>query len=270
MMHVFYGDDTYGKVEGDNEKRIHLFGGIVISREVEPAIIQVMRDIKSKYTHPNMPIKWNFRDDGIKKKYAEFNRIPEYEKMLPESRIWRLDLFKQINDLKWSLIVACADGKVEKDVKIKLQTYCFENILMRLGLDAKVTGGHWQCVLDWPPSSDTKPYDRAYYQLFHSAKASSPNPAYCGPLEPLGFSHSLHYTRCNHSPLMQLTNLLLGATRDHIEASGENCVGSEAVSIFYRHFRNRDGQIPGFGVTAQSSSESLSKHINKIFNFSAA
>lgn len=159
-------------------------------------------------------------------------------------------------------------GVVSK-VKNDLNTYCFENVLMRVGLDAEGIGGHWQCVLDWPPSNDTKPFDRGYYKLFHYGQASSPKPALCGPLEKLGFSHSLHFTRANHSPLIQLTDLVLGATRSHIEcqmqgrASG---VGSEAVEIFYDHFRNKDGVIPRYGVAASTGSVKLAARIKRAFS----
>ena len=139
---------------------------------------------------------------------------------------------------------------------------------MRVGIDAKKLGGVWQCVLDWPPDNDSRPFDRGYYQLFHFGKASSPNPANCGPLNLLGFSHSLHFTRSNHSPMMQLADLILGATRDHIECKmqgRDSSVGSEAVEIFYDHYRNLNGVIPRYGVIPSTSSESLGKSITEIF-----
>ncbi len=274
MMHILYADDTYAKTSTeDAPRRVHLFGGVVVNRELEDSIIEKIRDVKGQYTHPNMPVKWNFKDTSIKKKYKEFGRGVEYRKMLDASREWRLELFRQINDIDYQIIVSCIEAHSENKevihrVKNELNTYCFENVLMRAGLEAKELGGKWQCVLDWPPDNDSKPFDRGYYQLFHFGKASSPKPALCGALESLGFSHSLHFTRANHSPLMQLADLVLGATRDHIECKiqgRESSVGTEAVDIFYDHYRNHNGIVPRYGVIASTSNRDLVDHINTIF-----
>lgn len=274
MMHILYADDTYAKASKEDEpRRIHLFGGVVVNRNVEEDIINEIRAVKDQYTHPNMPVKWNFKDTSIKKKYKEFSRESEHKKMLAASREWRLEIFRRINHLDYTIILSCIeafsdDKKVIQQVKNELNTYCFENVLMRVGMDAKEIGGNWQCVLDWPPDNNSKPFDRGYYKLFHFGKASSPKPAICGSLDGLGFSHSLHFTRSNHSPLMQLADLVLGATRDHIECKiqgRESSVGSEAVNIFYDHYRNLSGNVPRYGVIASTSNVSLGKHISEIF-----
>lgn len=273
-MNIFYADDTYAKtVEGDAPRNVHIFGGVLVSRDAEDELIKRIREVKSRYTHQNMPVKWNFKDKAIKEKYQEFSRRDEYLQMLSESRDWRLEIFKKIDDIEYTIITACIenysqDPKVVKAVKHQLNTYCFENVLMRVGLDAKTSGGKWQCVLDWPPDGDSKPFDRGYYQLFHTGRASSPKPAKCGPLERLGFSHSLHFTRTNHSPMMQLADLVIGATRDHIECQiqgRDSSVGTEAVELFYNHFRNKNGQVPQYGVITSTGNHRLKKSIARIF-----
>lgn len=68
---------------------------------------------------------------------------------------------------------------------------------------------------------------------------------------------------------MQLADLVLGATRDHIECRMQgrtSSVGSEAVDIFYDHYRNLDGNVPRYGVIASTSSKNLVTQINKIFS----
>lgn len=193
--------------------------------------------------------------------------------MLKKSREWRLEIFQLINSIDYKIIVSCIESYSEQtDVANKLKndlnTYCFENVLMRAGLEAKELSGKWQCVLDWPPDNDSKPFDRGYYQLFHSGKGPSSTRATCGPLEPLGFSHSLHFTKANHSPMMQLTDLILGATRDHIECKiqgRESSVGTEAVDIFYNHFRNKDGVVPKYGVVVSTGNTRLAGQIKEIF-----
>lgn len=274
-MRTLYADDTYAKSsKSEDTSRIHLFGGIIVGKDCESLLINKIREIKGRYTHPNMPFKWNFKDTSIKKKYEEFNKTSDYRKMLADSRMWRLDLFRAINALDYSIIVACiealpGDKEAVSKAKSQLHTYCFENVLMRVGLDAKNSGGNWQCVLDWPPDNDTRPFDTAYYRLFHFGQGASTTPAHCGPLEKLGFSHSLHFTKSNHSPLMQLADLVLGATRDHIECvvQGRNsCVGSEAVDVFYNHYRNLNGRVPIYGVVPSTRNTDLKKMIEKAFS----
>jgi hypothetical protein len=274
MNYTFYADDTYAKSSTADEPRaIHLFGGIVVSRDSEEAMIKVIREVKGQYTHPNMPVKWNFKDNSIQKKYEEFERVEEYKKMLANSRRWRLEIFQRLNDFNYTIIVSCIeafskDAEAIHKIKNQLNTYAFENVLMRVGLDAKEIGGNWQCVLDWPPDNNSKPFDSGYHRLFHTARASSPAPALCGPLEKVGFSHSLHFTRANHSPLMQLADLVLGATRDHLECKiqgRESSVGTEAVDIFYDHLRNHNGEVPRYGVIPSTGNPGLSNQVAEIF-----
>lgn len=278
-MQIFYADDTYAKAtKEDQQPTIHLFGGVVVDRETETKIIDCIRAVKSAYTHPNLPIKWNFRDTVIRDKFSQFKRDSDYKKMLAASREWRLEIFRRVRALDFTVLIACIksasiDKAVLKKVRDDLNSYCFENVLMRIGIDAKERGGHWQCVLDWPPDGNSKPFDAGYYRLYHYGKASSPRPSICGPLEKLGFSHSLHFTRCNHSPMMQFADLILGATKDHIECQVQgrgSCVGTEAVELFYNHFRNLNGEIPKYGVIASTGNASLSATVAQIFKKKAA
>jgi hypothetical protein len=275
MMHILYADDTYAKTSTEDvPRKVHLFGGVIVDRESEGDIIEKIRNVKQRYTHPNMPVKWNFKDTSIEKKFKEFDRSDEYKDMLAASREWRLELFRQLNDIDYQIIVSCIeaysdDNNVIQRVKNELNTYCFEMVLMRVGLEAKEIGGKWQIVLDWPPDNDSKPFDRGYYKLFHSGRTSSGVSANCGKLESLGLSHSLHFTRANHSPQMQLADLVLGATRDHIECKihgRESSVGTEAVEIFYDHYRNNNGIVPRYGVIASTNSNFLVNQINSIFS----
>jgi hypothetical protein len=67
---------------------------------------------------------------------------------------------------------------------------------------------------------------------------------------------------------MQLADLVLGATRDHIECKIQgrrSSVGTEAVEIFYDHYRNLNGNVPRYGVIASTGNERFAKHISEIF-----
>jgi hypothetical protein len=273
-MKIFYADDTYAKESKSDEfPKIHIFGGVIVTRESEAEIIEKIRSVKQLYTHPNMPVKWNFRDPSISKKFKEYNKEEEYQSMLQKSRDWRLQIFREVDDLDYRIVASCISTLAESQkalnkVKEDLSTFCFENVLMRVGIDAKEDSDSWQCVLDWPGGNNSKPFDTGYYNLYHYGKGASGTEARSGKLEGLGFSHSLHFTRCNHSPMIQFSDLIIGAIKDHIECKiqGRNeCVGSEAVDIFYNHLRNLNGSVPKYGIIASSSNKGLSQQISDIF-----
>jgi hypothetical protein len=119
-----------------------------------------------------------------------------------------------------------------------------------------------------PPDKDPTPFNRGYYNLFHYGKTSANVVSHCGPLEKVGFSHSLVFTSCNHSPMLQLVDLAIGAVRDHIECQSQgrkSSVGTEVVNVFYNHFRNLNGVVPRYGVTAATGNEALAEKIASIF-----
>ncbi|MCK9555930.1 hypothetical protein M0R36_08990 [bacterium] len=273
-MKTFYADDTYGKTSPDFPvPRFHLFGGIIADRGAEIAIVESIRKIKSEYTHPNLPIKWNFKDKKIQDTYKQFDHYPEYERMLEDSKKWRPAIFKMINDIPFTILVSCieaysCDKKGIVKLKKDLNTYCFEMVLMRAGIDAKDSGEYWQCILDWPPDQDPTPFNRGYYKLFHYGTSSADIVSHSGSLEKAGFSHSLLFASCNHSPMLQLVDMAIGAIRDHIECQigrRGTCLGSEVVDIFYNHFRNLDGIVPKYGVSASTGNEKLVQQIENIF-----
>ena len=273
-MHTFYADDTYLKTSKEDPlPKIHIFGGVLASHAAEQEIIKAIKKVKSEYTHENMPIKWNFRDSSIKNIYEKHDRLNEFTRMVAESRAWRLSIAETLKHIQFKIVVSCIEAYSDDKQKIKgakdnLLTYLFENLLMRVGLEAKGISDTWQCVLDWPPDSNPKPFDSAYYRLHHNGLDSTGKEIYAGPLSLIGFSPSLYYTRCNHSPLLQLSDLIVGATKDHIEANLQNrssCVGSEFVNTVISRFRERDGVIDGYGVVASSGNPQLKSTITKLF-----
>lgn len=274
-MKTLYADDTYLRSTKDDAiPRIHLLGGLIIADSDEAALISKVREIKERYTHKNMPLKWNMRDDSIRRTYEKLNRMNEYEAMVSESYVWRKDLATAISDSPISLLVSCIeayseDREIVKGKKPELLRFLFENVLLQLSFDASDSSDRWACVLDWPPNSDAQPFDQAYYHLFHEGRTLSNVTSKNGALESLGFIHSPLYARCNHSPLLQLADVVVGATREHIEAVIQNrpgCLGSEVVTIIRKKFRcSYEGRIPGYGVVVSGGSTHLKAHVDRAF-----
>ena len=95
-MNILYADDTYAKAsKEDLQPTIHIFGGVVVDRDTETKIINCIRSVKSSYTHPNLPVKWNFKDTTIKDKYSQFGKDDDYRKMLAASMPIRIRTFSK-------------------------------------------------------------------------------------------------------------------------------------------------------------------------------
>ena len=221
-----------------------------------------------------MPLKWNMRDDSIRKVYEKFDRRAEYEAMIKDSYAMRKALATAIAESDLRIVVSCIEAYSEDrgvviEKKPELLRFLFENVLLQLAFDASGSPDRWACVLDWPTGNEAQPFDQAYYHLFHEGKTASGVKSMKGALEPLGFIHSPFYARCNHSPLLQLADIIVGATREHIEAviqERTECLGSEVVAIIRKKFRcSYTGRIPGYGVVVSGGNLQLKSHVDRAF-----
>lgn len=87
-MYKWYADDSaLKKKHGDSKRSVFLFGGILISRQDEVELSNLMKEVKRDYTGEDMSLKYNMRD--LKELYERFNRKEEYDTFLRESAIWR-------------------------------------------------------------------------------------------------------------------------------------------------------------------------------------
>ena len=101
---VFYADDTYAKEDKEGlSPRVNIFGGVLIDKESEPALLEIIKEEKSKFTHPNLPIKWNFKDTLVKEKFDRFERQEEYKKMLANSNSCRREIIKRSSGIDFQI-----------------------------------------------------------------------------------------------------------------------------------------------------------------------
>lgn len=256
-MKLFYADDTYAKSgKDDKSSKINLFGGFIISKSDEKRLMEIIREVKSRYTHPNLPMKWNFKDTVVKDKFEAFGRLEEYTKMLADSNSWRRDIIKLSLELDYKIICGIIenysnDPKVIKKSKLDLLKYSFENLLMRLGLDAKDSDYETYIVLDWPPDGNPQPFVQAYYRLFHQGKSSAGTSIKSGRLSECNFFHTLLFAKCNHSPLLQFSDLIVGSLKDFIESklsNRQNLFASEIFDLYKSKIRSSGGKIIGYGI----------------------
>ncbi|CAA9203744.1 hypothetical protein FLA105534_04926 [Flavobacterium bizetiae] len=272
-MKTFYADDTYCKSDkSDKTNRIHLFGGILISKSDEKRLLQIISNAKSKYTHPNLPMKWNFKDTVIKDKFQEFGRIDEYKAMLADSNSWRKEIIKNSLELDYKIVCGIIesfsdDTKSAKKSKPEFLKYSFENLLMRVGIDAMNKDYETYVIVDWPPDGNPQPLVQAYYRLFHQGKSSAGTLAKCGKLSDCNFFHSLLFAKCNHSPLLQFSDLIIGSIKDYLEAKlskRQNLFATEIFELYKRKIRFGNGTMLGYGIIPPSGNKAFREKIKKI------
>ena len=219
-MIKWFADDTKLSTEKGKENNVLLFGGVLVDEKAEQEIIDLLESVKSEYTFPHMPIKWNFKD--LKKNYKEFEKEEDYKRLLEQSYEWRTKIFKESLNINYKIVIACLERhsskKKIKEIKDDLINISFAQSLMRVGLYAQNQDWdqRFEIFLDWPEGSNPQPFNREYYYAYNQGKSAKGVNYFCGPLKHLGFNQSLYYTRCTHSSVLQFSDLVIGAAKDFI------------------------------------------------------
>jgi hypothetical protein len=273
-MHKWYCDDSaLKKNQGEEKKPVFLYGGILISREDEIALSAIMKAVKAEYTGEDMPFKYNIKDvEGV---YRRFKREAEYEKIRNNSSSWRKRIIQESLNFNYKIFISCienfqADRKDQKEIKQSLSSYLFANALMRVGLYAKEMGlDYVQAILDWPEGNDSKPYDKEYYYAYNRGSNSDGQEYYSGPLKNLYFDQTLYYARCHHSNMLQLADLIMGATRDWMETELQKrdySIGKELTSLFFPKLYGYPKKVLGYGINVSSNNSDFKGFLREIIN----
>ena len=270
-MKIFYADDSYIKRGKDDRfPKIQALGGLLITVENEKILTEIIKKIKRNYTHENLPVKWNFKDDGVKDAFKEFGRIKDWETMKSESNKWRFDIFQESVSVEYKLMISCIehysdDRNVVKEKKEEISVFLFENLLMRLAREAMSDKNDYYVVLDWPSESNPKPYNRAYYNYFNN-KIEKVGVS----LSEVGFYQSVLYTKCTHSPMLQFSDMIVGAFKDSFERFLQNrsdCFADEIVKTALPKFRKKwDNTLLGYGIVPSTSSPDFRKKVENYIN----
>ena len=245
---------------------ILMFGGIAINENAERELCKAIESIKERYTgNARVPVKWNLKD--LKEIYNKHEMNDIYSKLLGSVREWRIDIFQAIANVESNLIIACIEcystkREVLKQKKDDLVKYVFTNGLMRFGLHvAETKPSYAQVVLDWPDKSISKPFDTEYAHAYSLGKTADKKVTYnCGELCKLGFADSVYFTNMHHSTMLQIADLLVGATREFIECclgKKETGQGLDCMQIVRKSFRGAPNDILGRGLIIPSGNQSF-------------
>ncbi|MBX2949780.1 MAG: DUF3800 domain-containing protein [Crocinitomicaceae bacterium] len=279
-MYKWYADDSaFKKNHGDSKRHVYLFGGILISREDEVKLSEIIKSVKREYTGEDMPIKYNMKDNNIEEVYKRFQKEEEYKKLLAESATWRTRIIQESLNFDYKIFIALienfqADKKNQKPIKDDLSSFLFSNALMRVGLHSGGEGfEHVQVVLDWPEGNHSKPFDKEYYYAYNRGTNSDGQEFFSGPLKDIGFDQTLYYARCNHSNMLQLSDIILGATRDWIETElqgREYSIGQDLSKQFLSKFYGYPRNVLGYGINVSSNNQTLKNELKKLINKNVA
>lgn len=241
-------------------------GAILIDRAEVAHICAEVEKIKASFaTYGRLPVKWNFKD--LRDEYKEHGLEEQYSILLKSSQEWRTQIFNILSSSKIEVVVSCiATYKKEREYvnekKPELRRMAFTMILQRVALSARdkhSIDNH--VIMDWPSGHDKEPYDREYTSAFNFGKtADGINPYKSGPLSKLGFQDCVGYSTTIHSTMLQVTDLVVGASKDVINSAlGRNYTSQahgllKAISPRFRGAPNFDQVLErGFCVSRGNS-----------------
>jgi hypothetical protein len=271
-MKWFADNSELNGIKGAEIPDILLFGGLIASPETEKSLRESVEAIKRRHAgHPRAPIKWNMKD--LKGLYKDQGKQEMHDRLMQSSRQWRSEIFECIATSDCSLLIACIEGysskrTVLKEKKDELTRFIFTNGLMRFGLHVRDTKpAHAQVVLDWPDRDNSKPFDSEYARAFSRGSTVNGQVNYsCGKLGNLPFCDSVMYTTMHHSTLLQVADLIVGATREFIECSlgkKDGGQGVDCLKLAKARFRGAPNDIIGRGIVVPSGNSALMSKARK-------
>lgn len=272
-MHFWYADDSNLK----SDKKVHvpnifLFGGILIEQEESKKLIDLLKEIKGRYTFPDLPIKYNLKD--LKDKYKEFGREDEFKRLLHESMEWREELFRKSLDIDYQIVIAAVenfqtDRRKQKEIKEDIRRYVFTNAMMRISYEIKLRGyGYTQFILDWPADGNSKPFNSEFYYAYNRGKSRDGGDYYSGPLKHIGIHDSLLFTNMNHSNCLQFADLIIGAARDFLDCildGRDHSNGKYLTEIILPKYRGYPNKILEYGLNVSSRNERFKNSLKEKF-----
>jgi len=267
----YYLDHTEFKVDSDSKnKDTIVMGGLLIGHEEEKKLTSIMREIKSRYFDPDLPLKFNMKD--LKKKYEEHNLVAEFDTFLKDSAKWRRELFERSLELDYSIIISVIqhyqpDKKDSPVNKYDLLGYAFNNVLMRTSLEVQSRKEDFaQVIVDWPDGNNPKPFNHEYYYAFWRGKTPAGQDYFSGTLKSVGFHDTVLFASMNHSNMLQFSDLLIGATRDFLSCGLEDreyALGKELTEIILKKFRGFPKNL-SYGLSISSGNHDLKERVAEI------
>jgi hypothetical protein len=243
-----------------------LLGGIIIANEKENELKNVVEGVKADYGDARAPMKWNFRD--LKKMYSTHDRLDLWKGYMNNMHDFRCDLFSAVSDIDFKVIVSAvqsysSDKEQLKKLKNDLTGRAFANGLMKYALHARdISPQRPEVIMDWPDGNNGFPFNQEYVHAYNYGQSVDNVRYLSGPLSKLSFEDSINYRTMAHSTLLQLSDMIVGATREFIEHSingKKNGQGVELMGTIRTKYRGYPNHVIKRGIFFNSNAKSCIK-----------
>lgn len=236
---------------------IQLFGGIAANESTCAELGSVMKSVKLSYSRtPDFPLKWCFKD--LEKNFRESRRAKLYTKLLQDWSAWRTEIFNRISQIDFKILVSVifsygSSRSTLLDTKEDVTRFGFSNALQRVGLFVKkLCSGPAEVILDWPDKNKKTLFDLEYKSAYQKGISAVYGYGYkCGSLKDLAFSDSVLFTSMNQCSLLQISDLIVGATRELVEEAlgrRRSSLGTRLLKMVRGRFDGAPGSVVGWGI----------------------
>lgn len=255
MLRWWVDDSDFQSVPSVGTSDVFVVGGVIATATQAKGLAERIEQIREPYGNPRLPLKWNFKDAERYYSLDPKSRM-FYAKLLAESTDWRAAVFDAIQASGVQLLVAAIEayGSEKDSVKARrteLMRYVFTMGLSRFGLEVKNSGADGgEVVVDWPPRHEREPIN-IEYRYAYARGTSKDGPRYlCGPLRELGFADAPFFSTMQHATMLQVADLVVGATKDFLRGARQNKFGPglECLKRVRGRFRGAPNSVANHGL----------------------
>lgn len=262
----WYADNS--ELYGIKETQIpdtHLFGGFTIEIEEENNLRHKIEQIKHSLCGNHIaPIKWNMKD--LKKYYEQWDSLDIYDHIFSNIDEFRYKILEEFLKYDTCIIISIIEGYSSKkeiltEKREDLIRYVFVMGLQRFSLHVRdLSPAKADVVLDWPEGNDPRPYNDEYLFAYLQAKSSCGQKFFSPTLRELNFSDSILYSRTINNVLLQLSDIILGATKEFIQYSIgklDKCRSLDLLQCIRSKYRGYPDNIFGRGICLKGTSTEI-------------
>jgi len=261
-MQIGFFDDTDLLVDEDDKKPdIFVYGGYFIEQESLPEFQGKVCAIKrANGLWDHAPVKWNMKDDSLRKFYDVDHWLSEdaYKLALSRSSAIRLQLFELLAKFHATVMISARYDKSHKPEELPTYfSWTFENLLQSMGLMAQARYPEknypgFTLVADWPSTALERRMFDVYMGGYHLGHGISSNQSYfSGPLKQYRFADSLYHASTLHSGALQLADMVVGCARDFLAWAIKGTKPQRIVGLFDHlvplFYHSPNGKIANYG-----------------------
>ena len=246
---------------------ILFFGGICVTAEAERGLKKDFLAIKKAYGgNGQFPLKWNFAE--LKQRFASREAGALFDKIKTDQAEWRRRVLECVTRHDCWILVSCLHcyGQSRESLKAtrsKLSGSVFGNNLMRFALLVKeVKPLSAEVVLDWPDGANPDPFDDEFRSAYNGGCSATAKTVkyHAGKLSLLPFSEAPLYSRTLFNPMLQLSDIVLGAIREFVQGVDRDSPKTDHFSIVLPKLRGYPDPV-GFGINFSPPKGSLAQKV---------